>query len=119
MLTDPNFRELLNLFNAFEVRYMVVGGYAVMKYTEPRFTKDLDLWISTEPSDAKAVYQSLKKFGAFGIGISLRAIALSAISPNGANHNYSPSERRGHRFAGGSNSALAGADAKITSLCRH
>jgi hypothetical protein len=26
----------------------VVDGYAVMKYTEPRFTKDLDLWISTE-----------------------------------------------------------------------
>ena len=45
MLTSPDFKELLRLFGAHNVRYLIVGGYAVMKYTEPRFTKDLDLWI--------------------------------------------------------------------------
>jgi hypothetical protein len=54
----------LKLFAAAEVRYLIVGGYAVMKYTEPRFTKDLDLLISTEPKNAAAVYRSLKAFGA-------------------------------------------------------
>ncbi|MHC4539929.1 MAG: DUF6036 family nucleotidyltransferase [Planctomycetota bacterium] len=47
-----------------EVRYLVVGGYAVMKYTEPRFTKDLDLWISTDQENSQAVYEALKEFGA-------------------------------------------------------
>ncbi|HTB62869.1 MAG TPA: hypothetical protein VK737_04700 [Opitutales bacterium] len=43
---------------------MVVGGYAVMKYTEPRYTKDLDLWIAVDSANAKAVFDSLRKFGA-------------------------------------------------------
>ncbi|MGA1797095.1 MAG: DUF6036 family nucleotidyltransferase [bacterium] len=54
----------MNLFERHEVRYLVVGGYAVMKYSEPRFTKDLDLWIATDPENARAVYAALKEFGA-------------------------------------------------------
>ena len=64
MLTSPDFKELLSLFKKHRVRYLVVGGYAVMKYTEPRFTKDLDLWIATDEENAKAVFEALKEFGA-------------------------------------------------------
>ncbi|GIW37112.1 MAG: hypothetical protein KatS3mg073_1257 [Meiothermus sp.] len=41
MLTSPDFKELLSLFKKHNVRNLIVGGYAVMRYTEPRFTKDL------------------------------------------------------------------------------
>lgn len=64
MLTDPDFKELLSILAKHKVRYLVVGGYAVMKYTEPRFTKDLDLWIATDPQNAQAVFAALKEFGA-------------------------------------------------------
>lgn len=64
MLTSPDFKELLNLFKKHSVKYLVVGGYAVMLYTEPRFTKDLDLLISIEIKNATAVYNALKEFGA-------------------------------------------------------
>lgn len=64
MLTSPDFKELLNLFEKHEIRYLIVGGYAVMKYSEPRFTKDLDVWIATDPENADAVYAALKEFGA-------------------------------------------------------
>jgi hypothetical protein len=64
MLTSPDFKELLNLLEKYKVRYLVVGGYAVMKYTEPRFTKDLDVWVSTDTENSKAVYAALKEFGA-------------------------------------------------------
>jgi hypothetical protein len=64
MLTSPDFRELLSLLEKHKVRYLVVGGYAMMKYTEPRFTKDLDLWVSTDEVNSKAVYAALKDFGA-------------------------------------------------------
>jgi len=63
MLTNPDFKEILNLFSKYNVRYVVVGGYAVMKYTEPRYTKDLDLWIATDSKNAKAVFSALKEFG--------------------------------------------------------
>ena len=64
MLTNSDFRELLNLFEKHDVRYLVVGGYAVMKYSEPRYTKDLDVWIATDPENANSVYIALKEFGA-------------------------------------------------------
>ena len=64
MLTSPDFKELLSLMEKHKVRYLVVGGYAVMRYTEPRFTKDLDLWISTDKKNSMAVYAALKEFGA-------------------------------------------------------
>ena len=64
MLTSPDFKELLSLLEKHEVRYLVVGGYAVMKYTEPRFTKDLDLWVATDEENSEAVFAALKEFGA-------------------------------------------------------
>lgn len=64
MLTSSDFKDLLNLFKKFKVRYLVVGGYAVMKYSEPRFTKDLDLFIATDQDNAKSVFATLKEFGA-------------------------------------------------------
>jgi hypothetical protein len=41
-----------------------VGGYAVMKYSEPRFTKDLDIWVEASPENAQKVFTSLRAFGA-------------------------------------------------------
>ncbi len=64
MLTSSDFKELLKIFEKHKIRYLIVGGYAVMKYTEPRFTKDLDILISTKPINAKSVYEALKNFGA-------------------------------------------------------
>ncbi len=51
MADAPDFSELLRAFNAEEAEYLIVGGYAVMKYAEPRFTKDLDLWIRNSPEN--------------------------------------------------------------------
>jgi len=64
MLTSPDFRELMKVFEKHEIRYLIVGGYAVMKYSEPRFTKDLDVFIATDQDNAKGVYSALKEFGA-------------------------------------------------------
>lgn len=61
---NSDFRELLKTFNDCAVRYLVVGGYAVMRYTEPRYTKDLDLWVDPIPENAERVYRALAQFGA-------------------------------------------------------
>lgn len=64
MFVNKDFSELLQIFETNQVKYMVIGGYAVVQYTEPRFTKDLDVWISTDPTNAVAVYNALREFGA-------------------------------------------------------
>jgi hypothetical protein len=63
---NSDFKELLQTFNAFEVEYLVIGAYAVIRYTQPRYTKDLDLWIGPSPENAERV---IKAFNAFGIGL--------------------------------------------------
>lgn len=64
MFVNSDFSDLLRLFNANQVKYLVVGGYALIQYAEPRYTKDLDLWISADSRNAQAVYQALSEFGA-------------------------------------------------------
>jgi hypothetical protein len=64
MFVNSDFTDLLKLFNDNHVRYLVIGGYAIILYAEPRFTKDLDLWISTDTDNAAAIYKALKTFGA-------------------------------------------------------
>lgn len=70
MLTSPDFKELLSIFTEAEVRYLVVGGYAVMRYSEPRYTKAPDLWIATDEENAERVFGALKRFGAPLVGLS-------------------------------------------------
>ncbi len=64
MFVNSDFSDLLQIFNDQNVRYLVIGGYAVVQYAEPRFTKDLDVLISTDIANAEAVYNSLREFGA-------------------------------------------------------
>jgi hypothetical protein len=64
MFVNSDFSDLLRLFNANQVKYLVIGGYALIQYAEPRYTKDLDLWISADETNAQAVYRALREFGA-------------------------------------------------------
>jgi hypothetical protein len=64
MFVNPDFSDLLSVFNDNHVKYLVIGGYAYVLYAEPRYTKDLDLWVSTDAENAIAVYTALKSLGA-------------------------------------------------------
>jgi predicted nucleotidyltransferase len=64
MKINSDFKDLLRDLNAAGVRYLIVGGYAVMIYTEPRYTKDLDLWIEPIESNARGLLAALARFGA-------------------------------------------------------
>ncbi len=67
---NSDFNELLRIFNEKQIKYLVIGGYAVMKHSEPRFTKDLDIWIWTEVENAKLVFRALQEFGAPLTGVT-------------------------------------------------
>jgi len=57
------FSELLTLLNDHDVRYLVVGGYAVTYHGYPRTTGDLDLWIEQTETNADRVVDALRAFG--------------------------------------------------------
>ena len=56
--------ELLAELEHHSVRFMIIGGHAVNYYTDPRATKDLDIWINPTQENAKNVFQALLAFGA-------------------------------------------------------
>lgn len=64
MDASPHYKDLLLALNGCGVEYLVVGGYAVMRYSEPCFTKDLDLWVRNSAENAGRVYRALATLGA-------------------------------------------------------
>jgi hypothetical protein len=70
-----DFKELLSVFNAHSVKYLIVGGYAVSFHAQPRATKDLDLFIKGDRTNAQAVYAALASFGAPLESISVNDLA--------------------------------------------
>ena len=75
----PDFKELLRIFNENGVRYLLVGAYAVMIYSEPQFTKDLDIWVDATVDNSAKVFDSLKAFGAPLEGLSPDDFASSGF----------------------------------------
>ena len=65
-----DFKELLCVFNDYQVRYLIVGGYAVSFHTQPRATNDLDILIAADDENGRAVYAALARFGAPVEGLS-------------------------------------------------
>jgi hypothetical protein len=59
-----DYKDLLSAFNAHGVKYLIVGGYAVIIHGQPRFTKDIDLFIKADLANAAATYAALASFGA-------------------------------------------------------
>ena len=63
-MMSKDFQDILRAFNVHRVKYLVVGGFAFGVHLEPRTTKDINLWIRTDPENAQAVFQALAEFGA-------------------------------------------------------
>ena len=62
-MLSKDFKEFVALLNENDVKYLVVGGYAVALHGHPRYTKDLDVWIKISPDNAEKIIKVLEKFG--------------------------------------------------------
>ena len=59
-----DYKDLLSAFHAHGVKYLVVGGFAVIFHAQPRFTRDMDLFIKADPANAKATHAAIAPSGA-------------------------------------------------------
>ena len=64
MQVNNDYRDLFSIFNEETVEYLVVGAHAVMFYSTPRYTKDLDVWVNPSADNASRVWSALQRFGA-------------------------------------------------------
>lgn len=58
-----DFREFIECLNDNKVQYLLVGGWAVGLYGNPRFTKDIDFLIAIEENNIQRLMKALQDFG--------------------------------------------------------
>lgn len=69
-LLTPDFVEFIESCAGRDVRFLIVGGYAVAAHGHPRATKDLDVWILADPENADRLIEALDDFGMGSIGLT-------------------------------------------------
>jgi len=75
MELKKDFREFVELLNAADVKYVIVGAYAVAFHGLPRYTKDIDFLIEPSAENAKKVLMVLDQFGLGSLNIKSNDIA--------------------------------------------
>ncbi len=78
MVRNQDFREFIQSLNDNDVRYLVVGGHAVAFHGHPRYTKDLDVWVLLNESNAQKIVAALHQFGFASLGLT----AQDFLAPN-------------------------------------
>jgi hypothetical protein len=61
--TEKDYEEFLELLNKHNVRYCVIGAFALAFHTRPRYTKDMDILIEPTTDNAKRLLIALDEFG--------------------------------------------------------
>ena len=61
-LTD-DYKDIIEIFNDHNVKYLVSGAFAMSKLGYSRATYDIDLWVEKSEENAIKIYQALEEFG--------------------------------------------------------
>ena len=64
MPANQDFKDIFRILDEEKVEYLIVGAHAVMFYTEPRYTKDMDVLVNPTEENARRVWRALSRFGA-------------------------------------------------------
>ena len=58
-----DFKEFIKFLNSHDVKYLLVGGWAVGLYGFPRATKHIDFLIAIDPQNLDRILHALSDFG--------------------------------------------------------
>ena len=63
-MLNKDYKEMLQILLNNEVRFLIVGAYAMGAYGYPRATGDFDIWVEASMENSKKIYRSISEFGA-------------------------------------------------------
>ena len=58
----PDFRDFLQALISCKVKFLLVGGYAVVFHGYPRMTGDIDIWVERSEENYRALQEAFSKF---------------------------------------------------------
>lgn len=85
METIRDFEDMLFLLEKHKVRYLIVGGLAFIFHAKPRYTKDIDIWVDSDPENMESVNKALSEFGSpylISLPVNIKEILQLGIAPN-------------------------------------
>ena len=78
-MLNSDFKEFAELLNANGVEYLVVAGYALAAHGHPRYTGDIDFWVSHEAANIERLLDVLQAFGFGSLGLTANAFAADTV----------------------------------------
>jgi hypothetical protein len=63
-MLNEDYKEMLQILLKNEVKFLIVGAYAMGAHGYPRATGDFDIWVEASAENSKKLYKSLSEFGA-------------------------------------------------------
>lgn len=79
---NSDFRDLLQSLHECDVRYLVAGGYAVIHHSQPRYTKDIDIWLEPTRENARKLMRAFRVFGIPMVGVTAEDFATPGTQFN-------------------------------------
>ena len=70
MRIEKDYEEFVELLNKHEVKYCIIGSYALAFHARPRYTKDIDFLIEISPENAKKINSVLNEFGFSSVNLT-------------------------------------------------
>ncbi|MCF6314354.1 MAG: hypothetical protein L3J39_18040 [Verrucomicrobiales bacterium] len=67
---NSDFKDLLQSLYESDVQYLVVGVYAVIHYSQPRYTKNIDIWVLPSSQNARKLMKAFLHFGIPLVGVT-------------------------------------------------
>lgn len=71
MKVEKDYEEFLSLLNKHNVKYCIIGAFAVAFYAKPRYTKDIDILVESSKENAQRILKVLEEFGFGELAISI------------------------------------------------
>jgi len=69
--TEKDYEEFLELLNKHDIRYCIIGAFALAFHARPRYTKDMDILVEATTDNAKRLLVALREFGFGSLNLSV------------------------------------------------
>ena len=70
MNLHKDLKEFVELLNALDVRFVIVGAFALAHHGYPRYTGDIDLFVENSTENAERILDAIRQFGFADIGLT-------------------------------------------------
>jgi hypothetical protein len=79
MSLQKDFREFIGSLSAHDVRFVIVGAFAVAYHGYYRYTSDIDLFVDSSAENAERILRAIEQFGFGDLNLTIEDFAREQV----------------------------------------